>query len=102
MPCFLLLVGLSAALSLTSQRQRGMSRTALLGRCLQRAGEWPPGTSPSSEEHTTWGNASSGAALALQAAIEKEVVEYLMWLHAWGFLFYFVLARPGAWRDEKG
>ena len=59
MPCFLLLVGLSAALSLTSQRQRGMSRSALFGRCLQRAGVCPQlGTLPNSEKHAIWGDAS--------------------------------------------
>ena len=50
MPCFLLLVGLSAALSLTLQRQRGMSRHALFRRCLKRAGEWPWALQPGVRE----------------------------------------------------
>ncbi len=41
MPCFLLLVGLSAALSLSSQRARGVSRLTLLLRVLKRAGVPP-------------------------------------------------------------
>lgn len=38
MPCFLLLVGLSAALSLSTQRQRGASRRSLLWKALCRSG----------------------------------------------------------------
>lgn len=38
MPCFLLIVGASVALSLTAGRQRGASTSALLQRVLSRTG----------------------------------------------------------------
>ena len=39
MPCFLFLVGMSAALSLTAQRQRGMTKDLLMRRVLSRTGK---------------------------------------------------------------
>lgn len=38
MPCFLLIVGMSTALSLTAGRQRGTATSALMQRVLSRAG----------------------------------------------------------------
>jgi len=42
MPCFLLIVGISTALSLTAGRQRGTATSALMQRVLSRAGRLIP------------------------------------------------------------